>query len=48
MDLKPKKHFDCLACCSRTYTIALAYPRKVASAGRKLGLVHWILSSCVI
>ena len=29
-------------------TTALAHPGKVAPVGRKLGLVHWILISCVI
>ena len=36
------------ACCRRSCTTALACPRKVAPAGRKLGLVHWILISCII
>ena len=35
-------------CCRRSCTTALAHPRKVAPAGRKLGLVHWIFISCVI
>ena len=35
-------------CCRRSCTTALACPRKVALAGRKLGLVHWIFIRCVI
>ena len=35
-------------CCRRSCTTALARPRKVAPAGRKLGLVHWIFISCII
>ena len=29
-------------------TTALARPKKVAPAGRKLGLIHWILISCIV
>ena len=35
-------------CCRRSCTTALAHPRKVATDGRKLGLIHWILISCII
>ena len=35
-------------CCRRSCTTALPYPRKVAPAGRKLGLIHCILISCII